>query len=200
MQYAKDVEGKLVYPTAAEFVGIPNWTQHDRQLRKRGYVPLMGTPEEREGFNAKPITWNYVQQSIVRTEPRQTEEDIFEEDPETHEQHKTGTRIVMQDKQVEVDTSYLEVTSWEYTAIPEPEPEPAPVVAYSKYKLKLACESRGLWEQVKAAIETAGKWESFLLIQTISSDNQELKDTLPDIRAAFGSDVVDAVLAESIAE
>lgn len=127
MQYAKEVDGKLVFPTAAEFVGIPNWQQHDTQLRKRKYVPLMGTPEEREGFTSKPLTWNYVQQSIVRTEPRQTEEDIFEEDPETHEQRKTGTHTVMRDKPVEVDTSYIEVTSWEYTPIPEPEPEPVPV-------------------------------------------------------------------------
>ena len=85
-------------------------------------------------------------------------------------------------------------------ADPEPEPEPEPVVRYSKYKLKLACESRSLWTQVKDLIERSGKWESFLLINDIASDNQELMDVMPTIRKTFGSDVVDKVLAESIAD
>ena len=76
---------------------------------------------------------------------------------------------------------------------------PSPVPRYSKYLVKLACQRRGLWEQVRAAIEAAGKWESFLIINDISSDNPELLEALPAIRAAFGSDVVDAVLQESIA-
>ncbi len=39
MRYAKKVNGRRHYPTAAEFAGIPNWEQHDGQLRKHGYLP-----------------------------------------------------------------------------------------------------------------------------------------------------------------
>ena len=79
--------------------------------------------------------------------------------------------------------------------IPEPVPEP---VRYSKYKIKIACEKRNLWNDVKTAIENAGKWDSFLIIQDIAGDNPELLEALPAIREAFGSQVVDEVLAESI--
>ncbi len=83
--------------------------------------------------------------------------------------------------------------------VPDP-PTPPPVVRYSKYKLKLACEKRNLWEQVRTLIELAGKWESFLLINDIAADNQELQDVMPDIIAKFGAETVAAVLAESVAE
>lgn len=100
---------------------------------------------------------------------------------------------------------YIWVDEWEYTPEPEPDPEPPeppvkPVVEYSKYKIKLACERLGLWGQVKEAIEAAGKWESFLLIQPLSSDNAELEEALPDIRRAFGDELVDRVLAESVVD
>lgn len=85
------------------------------------------------------------------------------------------------------------------TEVPDP-PTPPPVVRYSKYKLKLVCEKRHLWEQVRTLIELAGKWESFLLINDIAADNQELQDVMPDIIAKFGAETVAAVLAESVAD
>ena len=132
MQYAKDENNTLIYPTASEFAGIPHWEQHDFQLRKRHYKPLIGTPEEREGYTASPATWHTVEQSITRTEPRREDpvtkepfmEDIMEEDPETHEMKKVGERQVTRDTPVTVDTSYIQIDTWNYTAIPEPEPEP----------------------------------------------------------------------------
>ena len=84
------------------------------------------------------------------------------------------------------------------TEIPEPE-EVTPII-YSKYKLKLACEKRNLWAEVKSYIEQNGKWESFLLITDVSSDNAEFLAILPTIKEAFGAELVEAVLAESIAE
>ena len=83
--------------------------------------------------------------------------------------------------------------------IPDP-PEPTPIYTYSKYKIKLACEKRNLWAEVKSYIEQGGKWESFLLINDVSSDNAELQQVLPTIKEAFGETLVDEVLAESIAE
>lgn len=83
--------------------------------------------------------------------------------------------------------------------IPDP-PEPTPIYTYSKYKLKLACESRNLWQEVKSYIEQSGKWESFLLITEISSDNAEFEQVLSTIKEAFGAELVEAVLVESIAE
>lgn len=206
MQYVKDVNGTLVYPSPAEFAGIPNWQQHDTQLRKRDYKPLVGTPEQREGYTAEPKTWHLVEQSTTRIEPRREDpvtkepfmEDIMEEDPETHEMKKTGERQVTRDTPITIDESYYQVDEWEYTAIPEPEPEPEPVVYYSKYQIQRACQKRGLWDDVKAAIANAGFQDSWENIIRISSDNEELQKALPDIKAAFGADTVDAVLAEAV--
>ena len=75
-----------------------------------------------------------------------------------------------------------------------------PAVIYSKYKIQLACQSRGLWDRVKEAIAQAGLQDSWSNIQDISSENEELKRALPAIREKFGSDLVDKVLSESIAE
>lgn len=60
MRWAKDNNNKLVYPSASEFAGIPNWEYHDYQLRKRGYLPLAGEAEPREGYTAEPSTWHTV--------------------------------------------------------------------------------------------------------------------------------------------
>ena len=79
----------------------------------------------------------------------------------------------------------------------EDPPEPTPIYTYSKYKLKLACEARNLWSEVKSYIEQAGKWESFLLIQNLTSENQELQDVLPALITAFGAEIVNAVLSEA---
>lgn len=199
MIYARSENGNLAYPTQDEFAGIPNWQENDAALRRMNYMPLVGTAEPREGYEAKPGRWHVVTQSETRMEPRcedpMTKEPFIEVDPDTGEVRQV-TRIVP----VEFDTSYIQVDAWRYIPVPEPEPEPDPVVTYSKYRLKLACESRALWQDVKAMIESEGKWESFLLIQNIASDNQELMDVMPAIKTAFGESTVNEVLAESIAE
>jgi len=73
-------------------------------------------------------------------------------------------------------------------------------VRYSKYRIQLACQKRGLWEQVKSAISSAELQDSWENIVDIASDNEELERALPTIKEQFGEDVVDAVLAESIVE
>ena len=78
-----------------------------------------------------------------------------------------------------------------------PDPMPVDTKVYSKYKLMLACKKENLWSEVKSYIEQAGKWESFLLIQDISSDNDELQQVMPTIIQAFGEETVARVLAEA---
>jgi len=120
--YAREIENQLIEPTAAEFAGVPNWQTNEPLLRKRGYLPVVGSAEPREGFVAKPSEWHTVEQSETRIEPRQFEEDVYEPDPETGEPVKTGTRMVMRDMEVEFDTSYIQIDDWIYEQIPTPEP------------------------------------------------------------------------------
>jgi len=198
MQYARETEQhKLEYPNPADFRGIPNWTAHEPLMRSKGWLPLVGEPESRDGYKATPGQWHTVQQSEVRTEPRQYQEPIYKGNPETHEMEIVGYRTVMRDTEIVLDKSYIQVDAWDYVPLPEPEPE---TVRYSKYLIKLACEKRGIWEQVRTAIEQSGKWESFLLINDIASDNPELLEAMPLIVQAFGQALVDEVLAESVAE
>lgn len=56
--WAKIVNDALLYASGEEFRGIPNWWMHDYQLRKRGYKPLVGDAEPREGYTAEPATWH----------------------------------------------------------------------------------------------------------------------------------------------
>lgn len=74
---------------------------------------------------------------------------------------------------------------------------PDPPKRYSKYKIQIATQERGLWEQVKAAIASAGLTDSWTNIVDIAADNPELQAALPVIRQAFGSDTVAAVLEEA---
>ena len=90
---------------------------------------------------------------------------------------------------------YLEENGWtkreELAPVPEPEPK-----VYSKYKIKCALVDLGIWPQVKAAIEQAGFWDSFLLIQDISSDNPEFMAALPLLAQAFPGVDIAALLAD----
>ena len=180
MQYAKIVDNALVYPQASEFVGIPHWEQHDYQLRKRHYMPLQGTPEEREGYTPAPATWHIVEQSVTRVEPRREDpvtkepfmEDIMEEDPETHEMKKVGERQVTRDTPVEFDTSYIQVDTWEYTPIPVPEPEPVPDTTLRDNAEKAI---------VSAIMELAVKYDAL-------SDLADMTDiTIPNLQALAAS-------------
>lgn len=199
-QYAHYIsETEVTFPRSEEFRGVPNWTSNDSAMRKRGYVPLADVPAPQEGKRTVLDGFEFVQQTKTRVEPRPYVVPDYEENPETHEQEKVGEHTEWRDTEITLDDSYIRVTQFHYEELPPPEPEPEPVVRYSKYALKNACVERGLWEQVKAMIEAAGKWESFLLIQDLASDNPELLEVMPTIRQQFGDDVVDAVLAESIA-
>ena len=80
--------------------------------------------------------------------------------------------------------------------VPDP-PEPEQQQTISKYAVKMACEKRCIWGQVRQAIEDAGKWESFLLIQSLDTSNAELQEALPLLVQRFGQETVDAVLAEA---
>lgn len=100
-EYARIEDSRLVRPTDVEFNGIPNYMSNDAALRKREYMPLVGEPEEREGFEAVPSTWHVVEAHSVRNEMRQVD---------------GGDELVM--TPVDVDESYIQVDSWDYVEIP----------------------------------------------------------------------------------
>lgn len=151
--YAKIIDNALQFPQASEFRGVPNYMLNDNALRRKSYLPLVGTPEEREGYTATPSAWHVVEQSTTRTEPRQQTVEDYEEDAETHERRKTGEHIEMVDTEITVDTSYIQIDEWEYTELPpEPEPEqPEDISAQLQQVINLImyyCDKYGATEEL----------------------------------------------------
>ena len=119
LKYAKYIsETQIQFPTAAEFPGIPNWQTHDAKLRDKGYATLEGVPEDRPGFSAVLDRFSFTPKKTTRREPRQVVVEDF--DPETGE--KIGEHTEMQEKDIEVDISFITVLESHYDPIPEPEP------------------------------------------------------------------------------
>lgn len=125
-EYAKDTGGSLQFATDSEFRMIPNWRTNEAAVRRKGYLPLIGTPEEREGYSATPSRWHIVQQSATRIEPRQRTVEDYEKDEETGESRKVGEHTEMVDTEITVDTSYIQIDSWEYQELPPPPEPPQP--------------------------------------------------------------------------
>ena len=153
--YAKIIDNALQFPQASEFAGIPHYETNDAALRRRQYLPLVGTPEEREGYTATPSRWHVVEQSATRTEPRQHTVDDYETDEETGESRKTGEHTEMVDTEITVDTSYIQIDSWEYQELPpEPEPEqPEDISAQLQQVIELImyyCDKYGATEEMLA--------------------------------------------------
>ena len=154
--WAKIVNDALVYASGEEFRGVPNWATHEQRCRKAGYFPLVGEPEDREGYTAEPATWHTVTQSETRDEPRREDpvtkepfmEDILEPDPETGEMKKVGERQVTRIVPVIYDKSYIQVDSWSYAPIPIP--EPVLPRQFSKGDLLEALQGCGLYDAAKA--------------------------------------------------
>ncbi len=148
MRYARIHRNQLVYPTTADFIGIPNWQSNEPAMRRKRWLPLVGDPEPREGYTAEPATWHVVTQSETRIEPRQTIVEDWKIDPETGERRKTGEHTEMVDTEVVFDTSYIQVDSWSYAPIPVP--EPVLPRRFSKGDLLEALTGCNLYGQAKA--------------------------------------------------
>ena len=151
--YAKIIDNALQYPQASEFAGIPHYETNDAALRRRQYLPLVGTPEEREGYTATPSAWHVVEQSATRTEPRQQTVEDYETDEETGERRKVGEHTEMVDTEITVDTSYIQIDDWQYTELPpEPEPEqPEDISAQLQQVISLImhyCDKYGATEEM----------------------------------------------------
>lgn len=124
LKYAKYIsETQIQLPTAAEFPGVPNFMQHDKKLRDKGYVALEGIPEDRFGFSTVLDRFSFTPKKTTRREKRQVLVPEYEEDPETHERRKIGEHYEMQEQDIEVDISFITVLESHYEEIP---PEPAP--------------------------------------------------------------------------
>ena len=147
MKYAREHRNQLVYPTTADFIGIPNWQSNEPAMRRKRWLPLVGDPEPREGYTPVPATWHTVNQSETRTEPRNedpvTKEPFIEIDPETGE-----ARQVTREVPVEFDTSYIQIDGWNY--VPIPVPEPVLPRQFSKGDLLEALIECNLYDQAKA--------------------------------------------------
>lgn len=152
-EYAKDAGGSLQYATDSEFRMIPNWRTNEAAVRRKGYLLLVGTPEEREGYSATPSRWHVVEQSETRIEPRQQTVEDYETDEETGERRKTGEHTEMVDTEITVDTSYISIDEWTYTENPpEPEPEqPEDISAQLQQVIQLImfyCDKYGATEEL----------------------------------------------------
>ena len=75
---------------------------------------------------------------------------------------------------------------------------PDPPKTYSRYKLKRKLAELGIWEDVKAAIEQYGYWDSLVLITRLESTNDELQRALPLLQEAFPNVDVDEILNECV--
>lgn len=186
MNYAKEQDNKLIEPTDAEFVGIPNWWLHDYQLRKRGYMPLVGDAEPREGYTSAPATWHKVEQTETRVEPRQQVVEDWETDPQTGERRKTGEHTEMVDTEVVFDTSYIQVDSWSYA--PVPVPEPVLPRRFSKGDLLEALHGCGLYDQAKAIyasdMDLQIAWAGFSSIDMDFPATQSIMQQYPELFSA----------------
>lgn len=159
--YAKIIDNALQFPQASEFLGIPHYMQNDNALRRKSYLLLVGTPEEREGYSATPSKWHVVKQSATRIEPRREDpvtkepfmEDIMEEDPETHEMKKVGEQQVTREVPVEFDTSYIQIDEWSYQELPPPpeSEQPEDISAQLQQVIELImhyCDKYGATEEM----------------------------------------------------
>lgn len=123
-QYAKYIsETEIEYPQAASFAGVPHWETHDVLLRRKGFVPIRGIPDERDGFQTVLDRFSFTEQKKTRVEPRQKTVDVMEKDEETGEMKKVGEQTIMEDTEIELDDSYITVLESHYEELPPP-PEP----------------------------------------------------------------------------
>lgn len=83
----------------------------------------------------------------------------------------------------------------EYRATDIPTPPPR---TYSKYRLVLALQNEGVWDRVKAWLESIpGAWDLYLAAEDISGDEQLLESGVEAAKDAFGW--TDAKVAEILA-
>lgn len=69
----------------------------------------------------------------------------------------------------------------EASAVPQNEVE-STVKKYSKYRLKMALQERGLWDEFKEAL-TEDEYETFLLVQELSSDDSNFQAILEKFKS-----------------
>lgn len=191
-KWVKEYGDTLVYATQADFPGVVNWSAHDALCRSRGWLPLRGEPEPREGFSASPKAWHVHTVGSVRVEPRQVRVDDWEEDPETHERRVVGWHYEMRDTEVTLDKSAIVVDEWAYTPIPVPPPAPE---RYSILRIYDALRAAGIWEDVRAAIEESGQMERLTFANELATDYPPFAAFLAQMRTAYGDQTVDEILA-----
>lgn len=95
MQYAKIENKRFTFPSYEEFIGIPNWWQHDAELRKKNYFPVVNMPPAVDGKTLVIDSAEKKSQTTVRLIPKLVDG-------------------VWEDRETIYDTSYIELKSWHY--------------------------------------------------------------------------------------
>ena len=111
MQYAKIENNMLKYPSYDEFIGIPNWQQHDSALRRKGYLPVTNMPEGQDGKKLVIDTFEQITASTTVIEPRWTQ------NAQVEGQEDQEQTFSWQDTPITKDTSYIEVRTYHYDDI-----------------------------------------------------------------------------------
>ena len=85
---------------------------------------------------------------------------------------------------------------WAYRLVDDPPPPPK---TYSKYKLVLALQNEGVWDRVKAWLQSIpGAYDLYEAAEDISGDEELLADGIAAVKEAFGW--TDAQVAEILAQ
>ena len=111
--YAKIEDDKLVYPSEEEFSGIANWKLNDSILRKHGYMPLVGEHGTKEGYVAKPSSWEICIETETVNEQRQVYYNVLDD-----KGNRIGREFDMREVPVMKDKSYISVLSWDFVKKP----------------------------------------------------------------------------------
>lgn len=79
---------------------------------------------------------------------------------------------------------------------------PPPPRSLSKRKLYRALSAAGIWEQVKAYMESVGAWTDFDLATTLDEDDPLIVAAVAALKQSLGltDEQVEAILAASVAE
>lgn len=192
--WVKEVEGQLKFSEASEFPGVPNYATHEAKCRDKGYMPLVGTPEDRPGYEPVPATWHKEEHYETRDVPQQViVEDWSEPDPETGERHKTGEHTEIQIKPKTFDISWMQIDSYNYVPIPTPEPPPL-LRQFSKGDLLEALMALNLYDAAKAIyaadLDLQIAWAGFA---SIDMDYDQTKAIMSKYSDFFNAENVEAI-------
>lgn len=119
-QYVKFIsDTEISYPVESDFQGVVNPLLHDGLMRRNGFFPLVGKPDEIEGKTLVLDRFLLRKASKTRTASFQKVVEDFDDDP-NNPGHviKTGEHTEWAMRDVTVDDSTVMVESYHYEDVP----------------------------------------------------------------------------------